>query len=278
MHQDIITIKQLKKNKYKPNNNKIDNYKKCRYTFYNFAIHSKMSSLSSTFNVDSKYSKAITSIVHEASKSLETIIKETYKSLNKPLDNTKLNEYLKNPHSLVSLKPRSDEYNSFLIKRITTDLYKNGSDHRSEKNGNPDKLVTEIKTSNCGITTLGLFSGLDTDVRELICCPKRLKGNGSGGKSSSNRNMDAFENFVFHRFMCVVVVKAVLVYNELPEDVSSLKTHKNLCFVDMTPTALEYIVSTLLNDSTHIKKSNLDNVFNPRKVFNSQERSKVMGK
>lgn len=244
-----------------------------------------------SFNVDSQYFKAIEMIVTEAKRDIKDIIKDI-------LPNTTDAELINMTHpdnlpNLFSVKPRSESYNMELIKTIVNKLYINGSDARSTKNGSPDKLCKEISSSNLGITTLGLFSALDNNVKELISCPKRVKitdinkinqkikktGNKQIVPTEENKNLYAFSNPIFHRYICYIILKGVLLMNNLPEDTKDLsKSKNNLCYVTISNSALTYIISTLEGDTTWIKKSTLDNVFNPRIIFDSQERAKVIGK
>jgi hypothetical protein len=205
-------------------------------------------------------------IISESQKSLVDVVNETYRQIGQtPPKSVNLRQ-------LLTPRERPDGWRDNILKHITTGLYRNGSDHRSTKNGSPDKLLQSVKDGGNGILTLGVFGGIHPEIQNLVCLPKRVKSpNGNRG----NRDLEVFSSSEFHQYMCKLLLRVCIHMNSLPDDV---KACKDAMWVEISPTALEYVISTLEGDNSHIKRSHLDNVFNPRRVFHPQERAKVIGK
>lgn len=148
----------------------------------------------------------------------------------------------------VEIKTNSKEHATIVVNN----LYKNGSDSRQQKNGNPDKLIEHLlKPKN--ISTCGIFNLLDPEDMKTI------------HDKSKSRLLEYPE--IRKR-----IAKVILEYANKPDIVS--KNTKVYCRVSEHGFK---ILNDIVNNTGIYKPRDLKINFNVRTIFEHQERQKILG-
>jgi len=142
-----------------------------------------------------------------------------------------------------------------ICKAAAFNLYRNGSDARQQKNGNPDNLVVNCLTSKT-ITTIGVYKYyLSAEQRQIV---------------NDNKNTAPCLKYEFITAMCQAVLKAI-------EDMYEYKSDKDVkVFVNIPNTQqLEMLQAAAAGKFDLYKEKTIVNTLSPRKMFIFQERQKV---
>ena len=139
-----------------------------------------------------------------------------------------------------------------------SNLYKNGSDNRQQKNGRPDKLKEEC-LKKITISTIGVYTYyLNDDQRKII---------------TSNDKADYYKrtSLEFLSQMALAINKA------LTEMINNKDLKKSRVCVYIPYSHQRDMLDSLLNNQAEdlYKHNDLLKVFDPRKLFFNQERAKT---
>lgn len=148
----------------------------------------------------------------------------------------------------LNIKTNSREHATIVVNN----LYKNGSDSRQVKNGNPDKLIDHLMKSK-HISTCGIFTLLDPNDMKLIHDKSKIK-------------------MLDYPEIKKRVAKIILQHANKPELIT--KQTKIYCRVS------EYglkILDDIINSTSIYKIKDLKRNFNIRVIFEHQERQKILG-
>jgi len=143
-----------------------------------------------------------------------------------------------------------------ICKIAALNLYRNGSDSRQQKNGNPDGLVSDCLKSIAAVTTIGVYKHyLSFEERKLI---------------SDNSDKKGSLDLEFISRMCKVVLRAM-------KDISEYKNERDIkCYVHIpTVKQLQMLEQIAAGNYNLYKIKEINCVLSPRKMFIYQERQKV---
>jgi len=139
----------------------------------------------------------------------------------------------------------------------STNLYKNGSDSRQQKNGKPDKLKEECLNKST-ISTIGVYTYYLNDTQRKIIT------------SNDKSNYAIRTSVEFLTQMAIALNKAL---TEM-ENIKDVKKSRVCVYIPFNHQR-EMLNSLLKNESELYKTKDLLKVFDPRKLFFNQERAKT---